>query len=90
MEQDHCYVVINGMVKYLTNDREKLNEIEKRLPKYFKAIMDNIEMADKACVEHDFDKTKEYATNAMRHYKNAMVILRQQGKKEVIQDGIWD
>lgn len=74
-----CQVIIRGMINYFkTHDMWfGFADILERQPKYFKAIMDNITLADKACIEGDVIKTKDYARKAMGYYKKALMIIRE-------------
>lgn len=71
------YPIIDGMMTYLTKNGLHFCTLKERLPRYFGAIMDQIELAEARYRNGDKAGTEEHAKKAMGHFKKAKKLLEE-------------
>lgn len=69
------YPIIEGMMNYLTKGDLHVGELKEKLPRYFGAIMDQIELAEARYRNNDKAGTEEHAKKAMAYFKKAKKLL---------------
>lgn len=79
---DVCQAMVKGLVSWILTQEVTMGDIEKKQPRYFKAIMDKMKEVDTACVAHNQPQLEDHIKYFRGYYKKAVSLInKREGKK---------